>query len=577
MKTKTERWNRGPDLALPMLIALGLHVSCTTPASAQDEAVPGPTAVRLVLQITVDQLRGDLPFRYLDRYGPDGFRYLIEEGTWYVDAHHGHANTETIVGHTTLATGAQPAAHGMIGNLWVDRVSGEVVYNIEDPDHALLTEGAGVDAKSELDPTQKAARAEGRSPAAIQVPTFGDTLAAHERGLSKVFGVSVKDRGAVSLAGHAGKAFWFSKAGGEFVTSTYYYDRYPAWVEAWNGSGAVAAYGDGAWELANERSTYFFGDADDAPWETAFGSYGRVFPHPFGPADGRYFTTLLTLSPVGDQLTLDFAKALIEGEGLGQDAIPDYLSVSFSSTDYVGHLFGPSSLEAEDNLLALDRRLSELFRFVDERVGLEHTLIVLSADHGGPEVPGYLESLGVPASYVPATPWEGTELTVGEYPAADLIEAYVHPYVYLDLAAIADRGLDVAQVERELAAELEQLEAVHQAVPTEDLRSGRIALTPVTEAVLRNDYRGRSGDVYLVLKPNRFPSDFDGLQVAATHGSVWRYDTHVPIAFAGAAVPARVVQRRVHTVDVAPTLSAYLRIDPPAGASGVPLVEVLGD
>jgi hypothetical protein len=465
----------------------------------------------------------------------------------------------------------------MVGNLWVDRVTGETVYNIEDASHPLLTEGAGIDKETEVDPTQRAARTDGRSPRAILVPTFGDTLAVHERGRSKVFGVSIKDRGAISMAGHAGKAFWFSKASGQFVTSNYYYDRYPAWLEAWNRSGAVAAHGGGAWDLLDERSTYVFGAADDVPWETDFPGYGRVFPHPFGLAEGRYFTTLLTVSPVGDELTLAVTQALIEAEELGRDAIPDYLAVSFSSTDYVGHVFGPSSLESEDNLLRLDRRLSELFRFVDEHVGLEHTLIVLSADHGGADAPGYLASIGVPASYVPSVPWEGAELKLGGHGAEDLIQAYVHPYVYLDHAAIARRGLDVTEVQRNLAAQLERLDAVHQAVPAHDLRSGRLAVTPLTEAVRRNDHRTRSGDIYLIFEPNRFINEFDGLEVTASHGSLWRYDTHVPVAFAGAAVQARIVHRRVHTADVAPTLAAYLRMEAPGGATGVPLVEVFAD
>ncbi len=187
-----------------------------------------PQAPRLVLQITVDQLRGDMITRIIgDRLSERGFRYLLQEGVVFADAHHAHANTETIVGHTTLATGAHPADHGMIGNIWLDRQTGEQRYNIEDDRYPLLAEDGGVDKSTEIDPTQKVARTDGRSPAAILVSTFGDELALHTRGRAKVFAVSVKDRGAVSMAGHAGKAFWFSKAAQEFVTSSYYYDDYP--------------------------------------------------------------------------------------------------------------------------------------------------------------------------------------------------------------------------------------------------------------------------------------------------------------------------------------------------------------
>ncbi|WP_234219749.1 alkaline phosphatase family protein [Ruegeria pomeroyi] len=173
---------------------------------------------RLILQITVDQLRGDLLRRYSDQFDRDGFRYLMEEGIYYANAHHAHANTETVVGHTTLATGAHPAAHGMVGNLWYDRKAGRVVYNIEDPDYPILCDGAGVSAETEIDPTQLAAGTDGRSPRAILTTTFSDELSIATQGRAKVFGVSVNDRGAVSMAGHTGKAFWFSKVAGQFVT-----------------------------------------------------------------------------------------------------------------------------------------------------------------------------------------------------------------------------------------------------------------------------------------------------------------------------------------------------------------------
>ena len=194
---------------------------------------PGLTAIgadekpRLVLQTTVDAQRGDLPGRCAHLFGDGGFRYLMDEGVHYTNAHYQHANTETIVGHVSLATGSVPAAHGMVANVWYDREQGRLTYNIEDPNERLLTAGADVDRSTEIDPTQKAATVDGRSPSTILTSTFSDELAVHTNGKSKIFGVSIKDRGAVSLAGHAGKAFWFSKASGEFVTSSYYYDAYP--------------------------------------------------------------------------------------------------------------------------------------------------------------------------------------------------------------------------------------------------------------------------------------------------------------------------------------------------------------
>ena len=212
-------------------------------------------APKLVLQITVDQLRGDLPTRYYDRLGEGGFRYLWEQGVVYRNAHHAHANTETIVGHATLATGAHPSGHGMVGNLWFDRETGYTTYNVEDNRYRLLTAGADVNEDAEIDPTQRAARSEGRSPAAILVTTFADELRSSNNGQSRVVGVSVKDRGAISMAGHSGTAYWFSKASGEFVTSTYYLDEYPGWVQAFNAVKPASRFANTAWELLHAQDS----------------------------------------------------------------------------------------------------------------------------------------------------------------------------------------------------------------------------------------------------------------------------------------------------------------------------------
>ena len=536
------------------------------------------TPPRLILQITVDQLRGDLLWRYEDRFGEGGFRYLMEEGSVYLDAHHRHANTETIVGHTTLATGADPAAHGMVANVWLDQGTGVLTYNVEDARYPILTEGAGVDQATEIDPTQRTARSDGRSPAAIQVSTFSDELKLFSGGRSKVFGVSVKDRGAISMAGHTGKAFWFSKQSGEFITSRFYYEQYPDWVSEWNSHKPADAYAGESWELLNGPSTYLFGDADDRSFETALPGFGRTFPHAFGSPSDRYFTTLLTISPAGDELTLDFAKALIENEEIGVDEVPDYLSVSFSATDYVGHIFGPSSLESEDNLLRLDRTLAELFEFIDQRVGLENTLIVLSADHGGPEAPGYLSELGFEADYIDPESFDRTvaieslksQFGIGE----ELITTYFHPYLYLNRDLISERGLDQSVVEKAVADAVTQFNGVAVAVSSSALREGRTPEFPVIRSVLRNFSPSRSGDIYIVFEPNRFINDFDGLTVAATHGSPWRYDTYVPLIFLGAGIPGQRVTRPVQTVDVALTLSLLIGAKPPSGSVGVPLSEV---
>ena len=536
---------------------------------------------KLILQITVDQLRGDLPTRYYNRLGKGGFRYLWESGIVYRNAHHAHANTETIVGHATLATGAHPSVHGMIGNLWFDRETGFTTYNVEDPEYRLLTAGAAVDARAEIDPTQRAARSEGRSPTAMLVTTFADELRSSTNGKAKAVGISVKDRGAISMAGHSGTAYWFSKAGGAFVTSNYYLDRYPDWVTQWNAKKLVQRYANQQWQLLHAQDSYLFGGSDDRAWETDVAGFGRVFPHAYGPGTSRYYTTLLTLSPAGDELVLDFAKAALLAEQLGEDAITDYLSISFSSTDYVGHVFGPSSLEAEDNILRLDRTLENLLTFVDEHVGLANTLIVLSSDHGGPDAPGYLNKLGIPAGYIDPGSWDGEAAILRikkkfniEGP---LIETYEHPYLYFSAQVKNHKAIDQQALEESVIEELSKIPGVSLAVSSSALRRGKLPDTDIYRSVINNFNAKRSGDIYVVFEPNWFINDFDGLTVASTHGSPWRYDTHVPVVFAGANLSAKTIDKQVQSVDVAVTLSAYMGIKPPSGDAGAVLEDVVAN
>ena len=557
-----------------ILIAAGTAILTTGSAWAQTPERP----VRLVLQITVDQLRGDLIDRYSAGYGEGGFRRLLDEGAFYVDAHHRHANTETVVGHTTLATGTDPAVHGMVANVWLDRGSGKLTYNVEDADYPLVGEGGGVDASTEIDPTQALASTQGRSPRSIRTTTIGDEIALSIGPEAKVFGVSVKDRGAITLAGHAGTAYWFSKSGGRMVTSTFYKDAYPDWVDAWNAKGVPASYADTSWELLAEPDAYLFGDADDQEWEVDFPDYGRTFPHPYGPADGKYFTTLLTLSPAGDEITLDFAKTLMEAENIGADDVTDYLSISFSSTDYVGHFFGASSLEAEDNLHRLDRTLASLLSYVDETVGLDRTLVVLSADHGSSEAPAYLNSLGIGGSYFNFDDIDTTEAIAAlkaEFEVAEeLVDQFFQPYLYLNREAIEARGLDFSMVSRRVAEELRDFPGIAYAVSSDDLRAGAVAQTPVTEAVLANFNEDRSGDIYVVFEPQWFVAEFDGKSVTGSHGSPWAYDTHVPVIWMGPGIELARIARRVETVDVAPTIAAYLGVRHPSGSRGRVMTEV---
>jgi len=531
-----------------------------------------PLEIKLVLQVTVDGLRADLLNRYASSFGKHGFRYLMQNGTVYTNAQYQHANTETIVGHTTLATGTFPAQHGLIGNVWFDRDTGELAYNIEDADSPILPTREQSSSGEQVDPAQKLARTKGRSPSVFLVPTFGDGLAAYYGGRSRIFGVSGKDRSAVAMAGQTGKAFWYSTDNGDFVTSRYYYDDYPDWASSWNGQRKAEKYANSEWVLLADESSYLLAGQDDRPYETDLKGYGRTFPHRFGEAGNKLLFTQLLVSPVGDELLLDFSKALINNEQLGQDAIPDYLSISFSGVDAVNHFFGLSSLENEVVIRRLDDTLAELFKFVDETVGLKHSLVILSGDHGMADMPEYMTELGytagrlVPEEIVATANQAGQKLGIDE-----IVRFFYRPYIYLHDDKIADAKLDPVMVEQSIADALTDFDGINLAVSTKNMDTGKS--NPLIEQVRNNQHVSRSGDIYIIQEPYWFL--FDEGPIAAMHGSPWRYDTHVPIIFAGPGIEAQQIHRLVHPVDVAPTMAAFLGMTAAAASRGMPLEEVL--
>jgi predicted AlkP superfamily pyrophosphatase or phosphodiesterase len=535
---------------------------------AQDRPQP-----KLILQITIDGFRGDLINRYASGFGEGGFRYLLDHGVVYTNAHHDHANTETIVGHTTLATGAYPRDHGMIGNAWLDPTTGELGYNIEDGQHLLIPSREDAATGEQVDPAQAAARSNGRSPRAIHGTTFSDELAVATAGKAKIFAVSGKDRGAVPLAGKSGKAFWYSTDTGDFVTSTYYYDEYPGWVTNWNSQRRAEAFAGQSWELLHEQSSYLLGEQDDRAYEIDLRGYGRVFPHMFGePADGLFFTRLL-VSPIGDKLTLDFARHLVASEQIGVDDVTDYLSVSFSGVDAVNHFFGPSSLENEDVVVQLDRTLAELLAFVDEQVGLANTLVVLSADHGMAEFPEYMQTLGhsVGRLYGDEVVAAANQIGRDLWGVDSLAQLFFRPYLYLRKQAIVDTGFERSAVTESLANRLAGIEGISLSVPQR--LQAEIRDEGELGRIQRNYFKGRSGDIYLTQEPYWFLYSRGSIGVA--HGSPWKYDSHVPIIFAGAGLTAQSISRAVRTVDVAPTLSGFLGIKHPSNSRGESFVEVV--
>lgn len=551
-----------------LLVAAGFVTSSVGLAGAKDTS-----SIRLIVQITVDGLRGDLLDRYGNSFGPDGFRRLTERGVWFRDAHHMHANTETIVGHATLATGAHPSEHGMIGNAWFDRGDDRLIYNIEDPDFELLPlpgiEGEGL----QLDPTQAAAAVTGRSPANILASTFSDELYKSNAGRSKIISVSGKDRSAVAMAGHVGKAYWMSVETGAYQTSTYYHQTYPDWVLRWNADRPADAAIGTDWALRDPAGSYLLAEQDDREYETDLKGFGRTFPHPYSePESGLYYTQVL-LSPLGDELTASFGKAAVLGEAMGQDDNVDFLSLSFSGVDATNHFFGPSSLENEEMVRALDRTLADFFAFLDQQVGADSVVYVLSADHGMPEMPELMAEYGFTVArngHTELADQLNAEIA-GAFGVEQAIRAFFRPYIYLDDKVIADAGADQRAIERLIVDRLSTRPGIAMAMPKTPLPEQKGDF--LEDLIRRNYHPLRSGDIYVVQSPYSFLLDPGA--IAVMHGSPWRYDTHVPILFAGPGIDPVKVNRRVATTDIAVTLSRMFGTTIPSGADGTVLIEAM--
>ncbi len=541
------------------LSAVTAHLLCLS-ASEPEEG-----KVSLVVQITVDQFRGDIPLRFKNHFGPNGFRYLMEQGVYYTNVHYQHSTTVTAVGHATLFTGGHTAQHGIVGNDWIDLETGRRVACVEDDRHTVIGE--------------KAKAHKGTSPRNLTSSTIGDELVLASGGKSRVFNVSFKDRAAIIQGGHLGKAFWFSKSSGEFVSSTYYYDDYPEWVVVWNKAKRVDKFRDQPWVLMDDKESYFYSNADDRPFEKSYKKLGRTFPHALNNVKDEVYYGTLTFTPFGDELTQAFAKGLIRWERLGQGDAIDMLSISFSSTDRIGHAFGPQSLEYEDNVLRLDALLADLFAYIDETVGLDRTVIVLSSDHGTDEIPEFKQSLGFEAGrHYPKQFIESANAALQRRfnSIEDFILAFWNPGLYLNLETVQKLGLDPVTIEKALAEEMLKVPGIAYAVTRSDLLTGNVANIPIMHRVQRAFHPKRSGNV-IIIQDQFWYLHPKAETYSAMHGSPYSYDTYVPIMLTGPSIKPKMVHRQVAPSDIAPSLASYLGIKPPSGSAGTPLVEMLDD
>jgi predicted AlkP superfamily pyrophosphatase or phosphodiesterase len=515
----------------------------------------------LVLQIIVNQLRGDMLQRYYDRFEEDGLKKLMDIGTYYTRAHWKNANSLTLVNHASIATGGYTRDHGIVDNTWFDRQTGKLLNCVVDENFKLID---GLKSKKP-----------GYSPTMLTSSTTGDELIKATKGKSRVFSIAEKSKCAIFCGGHKGKAFWFNDKTGRLVSSTYYYKNFPGWAADWNRADKAGQYSGQAWDLLKDRKFYLNNIEGYSKYVADGFGLGKELPHPLGSPDDETFYKRLMFSPMADYLVVDFLKALMDNEKPGQKGHTDMVSVSLNSLDLVGHLYGPSSLEYEDCLYRVDQLISKILKMADKQVGPDKTLIVLTSDHGINDIPAYLKDKGKNAGRVDVV---GMAEHLNRFlkKKYDLDEDAVFPYRASGFAfkydVLKKHKLGVKEVEKAAAAELVNFPGIAHAFTRTDLLNKNMPKSNLSGMVLNSFHPERSGNVLVVQKPDWFLLANPNIPHVAMHGSPYDHDTHVPLIFCGPGIKPKRIDTRTDPVNLAATLCALLGINMPSGSVGVPLL-----
>ncbi|MCC1484744.1 alkaline phosphatase PafA [Winogradskyella immobilis] len=515
---------------------------------------------KLVVGIVVDQMRYDYLTRFDAKYGNGGFKRMMNEGFNCKNNHFNYIPTYTGPGHAAVYTGTTPKYHGIISNNWYDKVEKKSVYCVND------------DSFNPVGTEDKYSRV---SPNRMTVTTVTDQLRLHTQQRSKVIGIAMKDRGAVLPAGHsANAAYWFQGKGeGNWVTSSYYMEELPQWVKTFNDSKVTEDYLK-PWNTLLDINTYTESGLDLNNFENGFrGKESATFPYDLKAlSEENNGFDIIKSTPYGNSLTTDFAIAAIDGEDLGKDNVTDFLAISYSSTDYVGHNFGVNAKETEDTYLRLDKDLERLFTVLDTKVGKGNYTVFLTADHAAADVPSFLQSQKIAAGYYDLNDFR-KKLNVflaRTYGASDLLEYAGDFQIFLNRAKIKSLKLNLAEVQEAIVNEIIDYKFIDKAYSATAMRN--TSYNHGIEHLLQNGYhQKRSGDVLVVLSPSVISYSKKG----TTHGSGYTYDTHVPLLLFGKGIKQGETLQKTRITDIAPTISALLNIAFPNAATGQPLGFVL--
>ncbi|MFN8243939.1 MAG: alkaline phosphatase PafA [Ferruginibacter sp.] len=511
---------------------------------------------KLVVGLVIDQMRWDYLYKFNSLYGPGGFKRLLGQGFSCENTLIPYVPTYTAVGHTCVYTGSIPAYTGIIGNNWYDKATRANIYCTDDS--TVTTVGS----------SSKAGK---MSPDNLWVTTVTDELRLSNNFRSKVIGIALKDRGAILPAGHtANAAYWYDA--GKWISSSFYMDALPVWVNQFNAKDAAGTYMSQDWNTLLPMSKYDLSTADDKPYEnTIKGEKSVTFPHKLSGISAADKYEAFKTTPFANSFTFDFAKAAIENEGLGKNSVTDFLTVSISSTDYIGHAFGPNSVEIEDCYLRLDNDIAGFLQYLDTKIGKGNYLVFLTADHGVAHIPGFLAEHKIPGGNVSEKDLkeELNKMIETNFGLKNMVLDLQNYQVYLDLNELEKQGKDPAAVKKAVIATLTAKPYIVTAFETRDIAN--TTLPEPQKTMMVNGFNSkRSGDIQFTFKAGYF----DGWNKGTTHGLWNPYDAHIPLLWYGWNIKPGKTNRETHMTDIAPTVAALLQIQMPSGCVGKVITEV---
>ncbi len=532
---------------------------------------------KLVVGIVVDQMRYEYIYRYWDKLGSNGFKRLINEGMNCRNTRYNYVPTYTGPGHASIYTGSTPMHHGIVANDWFNKQSNKMLYCTSDT--SVKTIGAENTSGK-------------HSPRNLLATTVTDQLRLISNFNSKCIGIALKDRGAILPAGQlANAAYWFDAVSGNFVSSSYYMDSLPSWLIQFNNQEIPKKYLQNTWNtlLPIDQYTESFPDANPYEGSINAGSPG-VFPYNLAYLYAKAGLGIIRYTPWGNTITTDMAKAAIKEEKMGQTSYTDFLCLSYSTPDYVGHMYGAHSVEVQDVYLRLDKELGEFFTFLEKEFGKENVLVFLTADHGGAETPSLLMDKKANAGYFP---YQFIKDTVNTFlskwlGSGNWVFAYENQQVYLNRAAIEQKlntnsslynglsgnktfinntSLDYDEINQRIVDFLLSMKGVANAYTSKEIELYNHENNLAT--LIKNGfYKKRSGDIIIQFEPGWMEYN----QYGTTHGSEYSYDTHVPLLWWGWKTPkGKASVNKVNITDIAPTLSLILNASFPSACVGNPI------